>query len=134
MPPGWSASAVRRQSWVLCSDALRTRETLDGLLQAWRARPRILYERGLYLAGVAPLLLRLQSIADDISSAWLIGHNPGLHELAQHLAASAAGRREFPVLADRFPTAARAVFALDAASWGELGTAPLAITAFELVD
>jgi phosphohistidine phosphatase len=124
---------------VLSSDAARTRETVEELVQGWNAakqarRPRIRYDHGLYLMPPAALLHRLHAVEDEYASAWLVGHNPGLHELARHLASRATGRAAFPKLNERFPTAARAVFALDAESWGELGTAPIAITEFSVAE
>ena len=49
----------------------------------------------------------------------LIGHNPGLHELA--LALAAADSPAYAALAEgKFPTAARASFAIET-GWAELG-------------
>jgi phosphohistidine phosphatase len=88
---------------VLCSTALRTRETLDEILPALGSAPQILLEDALYLAGANRLLERVQHLREQTESVLLIGHNPGLHQLAVSLAS------EPGELAESFPTAALAV-------------------------
>lgn len=88
---------------VLCSTSLRTRETLDEILPALETEPQLLFEDALYLAGASRLLDRLQRLPDQAASVLLIGHNPGLHQLAVSLAT------ESSELAAGFPTAALAV-------------------------
>ncbi len=70
---------------VLCSPTVRTRETLDLIAEAFAPKPAIEYEAGLYLAPAERLLARLRDIPDKVERAMLVGHNPGLHELAQWL-------------------------------------------------
>ena len=88
---------------VLCSTSLRTRETLDQILPALERAPQLVFEETLYLAGASRLLDRLQRLPESADSVLLIGHNPGLHQLAATLA-SEAGE-----LGEGFPTAALAV-------------------------
>jgi phosphohistidine phosphatase len=88
---------------VLCSTSLRTRETLDAILSELNTEPQLLFEDVLYLADASCLLDRLQRLPEQAASALLIGHNPGLHQLAISLASDAGE------LADGFPTAALAV-------------------------
>jgi len=70
---------------VLCSTAERTKETLELLLPALRADPKIQYDRALYLAEWPVLLAILQGAAAD-TPLLMIGHNPGLEQLASALA------------------------------------------------
>ena len=88
---------------VLCSTSRRTRETLDEIRPLLDTEPQLLFEDALYLAGLSRLLDRLQRLPEQTQSVLLIGHNPGLHQLAASLA-SEAGE-----LAETFPTAALAV-------------------------
>lgn len=111
---------------VLCSTALRTRETAALALAGFAPAPRILYDDALYLAGCAVLLRRLARLDESERAVMVIGHNPGLHELAVALASpdSAAG----PALAaGKFPTAARASFAI-AGPWAQIGRGRHALT------
>lgn len=92
---------------VLCSSALRTRETLDLALSGFAARPRCLIEGRLYLADCDKLMTRLQRLGENDGNVLLIGHNPGLHELAVALAEPGTAQSR-DLAAGKFPTAARA--------------------------
>ncbi|HVB17522.1 MAG TPA: histidine phosphatase family protein [Stellaceae bacterium] len=107
---------------VLCSPALRTRETAELVLAAYGSPPHILFEDELYLAGEAALLRRLRRLPDAASEVLVIGHNPGLHELALALAAADSPRYR-ALVAGKFPTTARASVAIDG-SWASLGRTP----------
>lgn len=107
---------------VLCSSALRTRETAELVLGGFKPRPRILFEDGLYLAGPKALLRRLTQLDEKAGSVLVIGHNPGLHELAIALAApDSPGYRA--LAGGKFPTGARASFVIDGA-WAVLDRSP----------
>lgn len=111
---------------VLCSDAVRTRRTLALALDAWaemdEVRPPVIgYRPGLYLASAARILSLTAAEAGASDSVMVVGHNPGMHDLAQALtepAATPAHRR----LARKFPTAAAAVLTFDIDRWEELAT------------
>jgi phosphohistidine phosphatase len=63
---------------VLCSTALRARQTLEAL----SLQGEVGHEDDLYGASAADLLARLRRVPDEIGSVMVVGHNPGLHELA----------------------------------------------------
>jgi phosphohistidine phosphatase len=98
---------------VLCSTSRRTRETLDQLLPALDPVPQILYEEELYLTSAGRLIERLQRLPENAEGVLLIGHNPGLHQLAATLASDGGA------LTDGFPTAALAVLRI-AGAWASL--------------
>jgi phosphohistidine phosphatase len=100
---------------VLCSSAVRTQETLD-LLRPALAEVAVQVEEQLYGASSETLLERIHSLPDEVGSLLLIGHNPGLQDLALALASSGA---ELERLEAKFPTAALATLAL--ARWSSLG-------------
>lgn len=110
---------------VLCSSAARTRETLELIWPAVRTSI-IEVEDGLYAAARDELLERLHSVPDDISSVLLIGHNPGLQELALVLATDSAERER---LAAKFPTAALATLVFDR-GWGDLSPGAATLAAY----
>jgi phosphohistidine phosphatase len=101
---------------VLCSTARRARETLERIEPA-RATSAVRVEDDLYAASAGALLERLRSVPDTVESVMLIGHNPGLQQLALDLARPSPTVRE---LATKYPTAALATLAFRAASWQEL--------------
>jgi phosphohistidine phosphatase len=81
---------------VLCSPARRTRQTAESLLKALTLPPTCLELMSpLYLADLGTLTALIQGIAIASDAAvtgptrhiLLVGHNPGLSELAQHLGA-----------------------------------------------
>jgi phosphohistidine phosphatase len=95
---------------VLCSSAARTRETLD-LVRPALTSSSVMFEDELYGASSAGLLARLHLVPDEVESVLLIGHNPGLQQLAVDLASAGD---ELERLAAKFPTAALATLALEA--------------------
>lgn len=113
--------AVGSVDLVLCSSAMRTRQTLDLALAGFAAWPPCLVEDGLYLADCDKLLARLRRLDESIGNVLLIGHNPGLHELAAALAESGT-KPSRALVSGKFPTAARASFAI-ATRWAGLADA-----------
>jgi len=108
---------------VLCSTARRTRETLDLLLAAWRKKPAVRYERGIYLAECPALLATLKKAPAQASPLLLVGHNPGIEQLAlalTHQPSDATERARLKRLTQKFPTAALAVLDFEIASWRNL--------------
>ena len=97
---------------VLCSTALRTRQTLAALLPVLPGEVEIRVEDELYGASLEELLARLREL-DDVGAVLVVGHNPTLHGLALAL----TGRGD---VLDRFPTGALATVALTT-PWAELG-------------
>ena len=96
---------------VLCSPSARTRETVAGLIAAapQLGSAHLKEKRGLYLADVDHLLSVARKLPDDVETALICGHNPGLHELALVLLGSAADEQ----LRQGLPTAGLAVVDLD---------------------
>jgi len=93
---------------VLVSSARRTLETLEAL-EPWTDAPLIEPMDSLYLATAGQLLDAVREVAETVRSVLLIGHNPGMHDLALALCAdpnTATARH----LAAGFPTAALAEF------------------------
>ena len=112
---------------VLCSPALRTRETLQLLRPALGASPTVRLEAALYAASSASLLERIRAVPETIASVMPIGHNPGLHELGLVLASAGA---ELERLEATFPTAALATLTLANTPWSQLSDADAPLTAY----
>lgn len=71
---------------ALVSSALRTRRTWDLLAPFVEPVPALVISNRIYVAEAEDLLFLLRETAEEIGSVMLVGHNPGLHELALHLA------------------------------------------------
>jgi len=110
---------------VLCSSAVRTRETLDLLLPAVGSST-VIVEDDLYGASAEMLLERIRLVTDDVASAMVIGHNPGLEQLALMLASAG---NELERLEAKFPTAALATLEF-AQGWSRLAPSAATLTAF----
>jgi phosphohistidine phosphatase len=106
-----------RPSLVLCSHSLRTRQTLEAIEPSLGKGSSVELEPELYAASEAKLLELLQALPESVDSVMLIGHNPGLHELALLLASRGS---ELPRLEQKFPTGALARLVVDSASWAAL--------------
>ena len=100
-------------SLVLCSTAVRARQTLAALLPVLPGDVEILLEDDLYGASLDALIERLREVDDRVGTVLVVGHNPTLHALALAL----TGRGD---ALDRFPTGALATVALPG-PWAELG-------------
>ncbi|MGZ8625899.1 MAG: SixA phosphatase family protein [Actinomycetota bacterium] len=110
---------------VLCSSALRTRETLQRLALG---AADVHVEDGLYGAGEDELLARLRDVAEDAGTVLLVGHNPGVHGLAVELAGPDLGEAASR-LREKFPTAGLATFELQG-TWRELGPGRVRLTSY----
>ena len=116
-----------RPELVLCSASERARETLELVRPALGATSTVRLEAQLYAASADKLLERLRAVPEAVASVMLIGHNPGLHDLA--LALASAGS-ELERLEARFPTAALATLTVSTASWGRLSHADAVLAAY----
>jgi len=101
---------------VLVSSARRTLQTMEAL-HPFEGSPIVNVMDGLYLAPWRGMLETLNAVPDTARSVLVIGHNPGLHELAlelltpDHPQTRALGR-----LREAYPTGSLAEFSL-AAPW-----------------
>jgi phosphohistidine phosphatase len=111
---------------VLCSPSRRTRQTLEAVEASLGKRCAVEVDPQLYGASEQELLERLHALPESVSSVMLIGHNPGLHNLALVLASQGA---DLPQLEEKFPTGALATLVVRSESWTALGPG-----AAELVD
>ena len=93
---------------VLCSDATRTRETLEllGLQNA-----AVSHLRTLYLASPAEILATLQEATGN--TVLLIGHNPGCGICAQQLPTKSKIRE--------YPPAATSIIEFEIEDWSQAG-------------
>jgi phosphohistidine phosphatase len=117
---GYIAKNCPRADLILCSTAVRARQTLAPLIHRLSLpAPPIALESGLYLASEDTLLERVRNLPDDKGTVLLIGHNDGIGELA----AALPGRGEAAALQavrQKFPTGALAVFRSRPQPWRSL--------------
>lgn len=90
---------------VLCSSAVRTVATLDGLRPALPPDADVVIDPDLYGAPARTWLDRCRAIDGDDTEVLLIGHNPGLEDLL-HLLAGSGVPAALAQLAAKLPTGA----------------------------
>lgn len=105
---------------VLCSPAKRTRQTLEQIQPNFGDDTQIRFDHGMYNVGVRGLSNRLRRLPKDCSSVLLIGHNPGLQELALDLVGSGDGG-DLERMEIKFPTGALAILVLQERDWDLVG-------------
>ena len=110
---------------VICSPALRARQTLDGLGDAVAAA-RVEIDPDLYDAHEADLLATVRKVEPGVNAVMLIGHNPSIERLALLLAAEGDLLDD---LRSKFPTAALATLTFDPV-WRDLGAGEAELAAF----
>ncbi|WIV59260.1 SixA phosphatase family protein [Amycolatopsis nalaikhensis] len=113
---------------VFCSTARRAYETWQLAESGLGASPPISYDDRLYTSGLDAVLQVVHGIPDRIVRPLLVGHDPGLRDIALHLASPAGGYALDRVRA-RFPTAAVAVLTL-LGPWVELSSGCARLTDF----
>jgi phosphohistidine phosphatase len=124
----WLEKAGHRPGAVLCSVAKRARETFDLLRPVLPKKSRIQFLRELYMAMPRDMLDQVAKAPEEADCLLLLGHNPGIGDMASWLAGS-GDPRTMAKMRSKFPTAAAAVLRFDAGRWSEL-----AGEAGELVD
>jgi phosphohistidine phosphatase len=120
---GWIARHPPFPDCVLVSPAVRSHQTWEIAWEAMRAAvppPKLETPAELYGADPSDLLRIIHAAAtDDPQRLMLVGHNPGLHELAFALAGSGndAARK---ALADNLPTSGLAVIDFEIDDWHDV--------------
>jgi phosphohistidine phosphatase len=110
----------------LCSPSRRTRQTLTRIAPGLGKNTDVQIKPELYAASAAALLEVLHEVPDEVDSMMLIGHNPGIQDLALSLAR--AGSESMRVR-NKFPTAALATLEFNA-SWRELAPGSAELVSF----
>ena len=106
-------------SLVLASSATRALETLDLVIAGWPSKPAVRKLKSLYRAMPREMLRRIQAIGREPDRVMVIGHNPGIADLANWLCAQGNAEQRAG-LARKFPTGAVAVLEFDVEDWSEV--------------
>lgn len=115
---------------VLVSSATRTRQTWELASKAFSHHPYTQFEDVVYDASVEDLLLLLRSLDRAYPVVLIVGHNPGLEELAAVLSEGRDTEARDRLVA-KFPTSALAVLKCDR-SWSGLVAGCAEVVSFDL--
>ena len=89
---------------ILCSTAARAKATVEGFLQGYTFDGDLVYINDLYHAGPETILIRLMQLPDNVDSAMVIAHNPGLDDFLdvvcdapEHMPTASVAYIQFPI-------------------------------------
>jgi phosphohistidine phosphatase len=114
---------------AVVSPAARTRETWDLLAKAIGHPPQPTWDGRLYDASADGILAAIRDTGPATGTLLVIGHNPGLHDIANRLVGS--GERDARMrLAEGLPTCGLAAIEFAAKSWSRIGPQTGRLTRF----
>jgi phosphohistidine phosphatase len=85
----WLGRHVPKIELVLCSPAVRARQTWDLAAAELATPPERRHDERLYAASADDLLRVIRDLPPQVSTALLVGHNPGLEDLLELLTGAA---------------------------------------------
>lgn len=117
----WLAKHGLTPQLVVVSSARRAVETAELIAAELAPAPKLVRSDAAYNASAAELLDLVHELPDDVDNTMVVGHNPGIEDLARELAGDDADLGEMP-------TSAVAVFQVDG-KWGSAGPGTARLTA-----
>lgn len=103
---------------ILCSTAVRAKETLRYVDQQQTSSTPVEYLEKLYMASANEMLGIVSKVSDDVRSLMLVGHNPGMHQLCLKLAAH-GDEASLDTLHIKYPTCTLTAISF-AGSWSDI--------------
>lgn len=109
----WMANKLESPQFVISSDAVRTQLTLAPVQKAWAIKnSQIIFTAKAYHAGPTALLNLIKEADKNYGRLLLVGHNPGLTDLANNLLKS--------FLTDNIPTSGFVALTFKTDSWATI--------------
>jgi len=106
----WMARESLAFDLVIASPATRVRQTIEGVVDGYGRAIVPMFDTRVYMASAATLAEILQAVPGSVDRLLLIGHNPGLEELALWLVPDSAERAN---VEEKYPTASLAEIAVE---------------------
>ncbi len=126
----WLAEEDVTPERALVSAAVRTRETWTDAAQAAGWEPDLAtYDEGLYTAGPETVLDLIGTVEDEVDTLLVLGHNPTVALLAQHLDDGEGDPEATTALLRGFPPGSAVVLEV-AGSWADLDDVGGRVVAF----
>jgi phosphohistidine phosphatase len=95
---------------IFSSPAQRARQTVLLVSEAARFKAEVIFDDRIYEASPMRLLAVIAAIANELSSAMLVGHNPGIEGFIWHLTGTL----------ETMPTCALAILQLNINAWADI--------------
>ncbi|WP_026925701.1 SixA phosphatase family protein [Granulicoccus phenolivorans] len=127
----WLASRGLHPDLVLCSGAVRTRQTWERVYAGGVRAGTVEYTDALYDADPAEVLTLLRRVPDTVQTLLVIGHNPTTEQLVARLARGTGNPDWWASMARKFPTSAIAVLEVPG-SWAELAPGRANLSCYEV--
>ena len=108
---------------IVSSNARRAVETVEFLIGSLPNKQPIEYTDRLYLVGTNEMLAVVRSAPATVASLMIVGHNPGMEQLASALSRQPVKRKErnrFDAIEEKFPTCALAVLDFEVPRWRDV--------------
>lgn len=124
-PPVLGLDGVPPPSLVICSAAVRTRQTADLVVEGMGGQVPLDAYRSLYEAGTPTVLQYLREVDEAVEGVLLVGHNPTMYQLVWELLADhddddRPGPDRDALELHGFPTCALAVVTLAVDGWEDV--------------
>jgi phosphohistidine phosphatase len=116
----WIAGSGLKLDRCVYSGAARARETYEIVAARQPREVEATQQNALYEATRFLILGLLRELPASARAALIVGHNPGMGEIANLLTGEGVATERLR-LASRFPTSALAVIAFDRPDWSDLG-------------
>jgi phosphohistidine phosphatase len=127
----WLAEQGLVPDLVLCSDALRARQTWESAAEGLRNRtggdPEVRYARSLYQAGVHAVVNLAAETGDEVFTLLVVGHEPTMSEVAVALAGPASDEALVADVRAHLPTSGLVVLE-QPGSWQDIESGSAALT------
>jgi len=104
---------------ILCSTALRAKQTINNIMQTVGIDTPIEYKKSLYMAMPLEVLEEVKEVGDETNKLMIVFHNPGAHKLALSLIGDGVPRY-IQHINSEYPTCALAAITFDISSWKDI--------------
>ncbi len=126
---GWFRNEGPTPDLVLCSDAVRARQTWEVLAGCLTASPRLRTESALYSAGPGEVIELLRGVGTRPATVVVVGHEPTMSATGLLLAGPGSDPAALERMSVKFPTSGIAVLRLDR-PWHRLDAGAAALEIF----
>jgi len=120
-----------RPDLVLCSSAVRTRQTWQQAVAGGAQAAEVRYQPEIYHAWVPELTSIIRELPDSASTVVVLGHAPGIPDLVEFLAVREHRSPQWARMDEKFPTAALAILSVRG-PWAEVGRSRATLAAFDV--
>lgn len=117
--------------FAIVSPAKRTRQTWKCVAGELAAIPPVRFAEELYEATAETILSVVKETPPEVGRLLVVGHNPGLEDLAAMLSGKTSDAQALARMREKFPTAALARFTVEG-GWPELAAGSGVLTGFVL--